>query len=42
MAGGAARHGGLIREYLGNAIKPTVAFPYALLLLLSLLYQYGP
>jgi len=33
---------GLIREYLSNAARPTVAFPYALLLALSLLYQYGP
>ncbi|TDP72919.1 hypothetical protein [Roseateles toxinivorans] len=33
---------GLIREYLSNAARPTVAFPYVLLLALSLLYQYGP
>jgi len=33
---------GLIREYLSNAARPTVAFPYVLLLPLSLLYQYGP
>jgi hypothetical protein len=33
---------GLVREYLACAAKPTVAFPHAPLLLLGLLYQYGP
>lgn len=32
--------GGLLREYVGNALRPTVAYPYAVLIL-GLLVLYG-
>lgn len=38
------RHGisGLIKEYLSSAAKPTVAYPYSILIFLMVLfYQYG-
>lgn len=31
---------GLVKEYLSNSAKPTVAYPYVILVLLQLIYHY--